>query len=51
MPPEKFAYRFSLSLPPFLITLSKDLVVFSTPGGPLIGLPIRSMLKPANLSP
>jgi len=31
MPPKKLAYRFSLSLPPSLITSSKDWHVYALP--------------------
>src|SRR6266849_6112622 len=51
MPPKKFAHRCSLPIPPFLITFSKDLVVFWSPGCVLIGVPIRRVFELANLSP
>src|SRR6266851_7317035 len=51
MPPKQFAYRFSLPFPPFLITFSKDLVVFWSPDRALIKLSIRRLLESANLSP
>src|SRR5260370_1099235 len=51
MPPKKFAHSFSLSIPPFLITFSKDLVVFWTPRRALIERSIQRLLESANLSP
>src|SRR5580692_6579618 len=51
MAPKKLVHRCSLPFPPFLITVSKDLVVCCTPGGPLIKLSIGRLLEPANLSP
>jgi hypothetical protein len=51
MPPEKFSYRLSLSFPPFLMTFSKDLVVFCTPGRALIELSIRRLLELPNSPP
>src|SRR5260370_40259075 len=51
MPPKKFAPRFSLSIPPFLISFSKDLVVFWTPRRALIERSIQRLLESANLSP
>src|SRR5580704_2894004 len=50
MLPKKLAYRFSLPIPPFRITLAKDLVGFGTPGRALINLSIRRLLNPANCS-
>src|SRR5207249_10772338 len=47
----ELAHRIPLPFPPFLITSSKDLVVFRTPGRPLIELPIRRLFEPANSSP
>ena len=51
MPPKKFAHCCSLPIPPFPITLPKDLVVFCTPDRAPIKFSIRRLLEPANLSP
>jgi hypothetical protein len=51
MPPKKLPHHLSLPFPPSLITLSKDLVVFWTPGCSLIELSIRRLLKLTNSSP
>jgi hypothetical protein len=51
MPPKKLPHHLSLPFPPSLITLSKDLVVFWTPGRSLIELSIRRLFELTNWPP